>query len=195
MFYRAQQSSLTTIPWKYASRLTLPGLLVCCFAPQCLYSRFLHSKNGILQVVLVSLPCFCLTFCFSFCARIVSSLLFVVMRHIAIFMTAHCSDPRTAQCLSSAALCVTIICKTLLLEASCLFMVPWWVQWHAMSCSGAQEQQETSHHISTAAVAGTLVLLKSLVRPIVSTYCRHGCQSTAHCCVTWPVKKPCGLEQ
>ncbi len=76
-----------------------------------------------------------------------------------------------------------------------LFIVSFWMLWHATSCSDAQEQQETLHNTNTGPIAGTPVLLNSLVFPSVFTPCRHGCHSTAHCYATWPVKKPCGLEQ
>ncbi len=76
-----------------------------------------------------------------------------------------------------------------------MFTVPGKVQWHAMSCIDPQEQQEILSHTNTLSAAGILFLLVSLVSPSVLAPCRHGCHSTAHCCVTWPVKKPYGLEQ
>ena len=43
-------------------------------------------------------------------------------------------------------------------------MVPGWVQWHAMSCSDAQEPVR---HTNTTPIAGTPVLLKSFLSLIV----------------------------
>ena len=114
--YRGQQSSLSTILWRCALRLSDFDLVFLCVV--LLSSACIHNID-----VLKLKPCklcwslSCLAFCFSFCACIFSSLLFVVMRRIGKFMTAHSSEARTTQGLSSNALCVTSICKTLLLEA------------------------------------------------------------------------------